>query len=132
MIGLNFTIIGATKLISTLTSSRVIKGPLDKGIRKITFKYEALVKKATVVDTGRLRSSIHSEFNPMRASVGTNVFYAPFVEYGTQRMAARHVEGSSPERIKGEGMFRYAWGLLLKWLDKGDHNIHVEIDREFK
>lgn len=133
--------IGGKKLFNVLSNSKTIGKPLDNGIRKITLKYEGLVKKATVVGTpestgipgyggGRLRSSIHHELNPKRASVGTNVQYARFVEYGTPNMEARHMEGSA--KVLGEGMFSYAWGKLKEWLSKGKHDIHVEIDKEFK
>jgi len=129
-IGLTLKFIGGKKLLSALNSPKTIKKPLDNGIRKITLYYDGLVKKATVVDTGRLRSSIHHELNPKRASVGTNVQYAQFVEYGTQHMEARHMEGSA--KVLGEGMFAHAWGKLQDWLKKGKHDISVEIDKEFK
>ena len=129
---MNFTLkfIGGEKLFAALKSSKTIGKPLDNGIRKITLYYDGLVKKATVVDTGRLRSSITHELNPKRASVGTNVQYAQFVEYGTQNMEARHMEGS--RKVMGKGMFAHAWGQLQDWLGKGKHDIHVEIDKEFK
>lgn len=40
---------------------------------------------------GRLRSSIHASFHPKerRTSVGTNVYYGPYVEYGTVKMKAQ-------------------------------------------
>jgi HK97 gp10 family phage protein len=40
-------------------------------------------------DTGRLVSSITHEFSYLNASVGTNVIYAPYLELGTSKMAAR-------------------------------------------
>ena len=129
---MNFTLkfIGGQKLFAALKSSKTITKPLDNGIRKITLYYDGLVKKATVVDTGRLRSSIHHELNPKRASVGSNVQYAQFIEYGTAKMEARHMEGSS--KVMGEGMFSYAWGKLKDWLKKGNHDIHIDIDKRFK
>ncbi len=43
--------------------------------------------------TGNLRSSIHtvvrSERKDVRAYIGTNVEYAPYLEYGTSKMSAR-------------------------------------------
>ncbi len=124
--------IGGKKLFNALKSSKTISKPLDNGIRRITLQYDNLVKKATVVDTGRLRSSIHHELNPKRASVGTNVVYAQFVEYGApaRNMEARHMEGSA--KVLGEGMFKYAWGKLKDWLSKGKHDIHINIEKEFK
>lgn len=42
------------------------------------------------VRTGNLRRSIHHAIDtPHHATVGTNVEYAPYVEYGTSRMAAQ-------------------------------------------
>ena len=43
------------------------------------------------VDTGRLKNSITSAVDPEEqvAYIGTNVEYAPYVELGTSRMAAR-------------------------------------------
>lgn len=40
---------------------------------------------------GRLRSSIHASFYPKerRTSVGTNVYYGPYVEFGTVKMKAQ-------------------------------------------
>ena len=43
------------------------------------------------VDTGRLRGSIavEEDENKMEVMIGTNVKYAPYVEFGTCKMAAR-------------------------------------------
>lgn len=41
------------------------------------------------VDTGRLRGSISHATDEDTAYVGTNVEYAPYVELGTYKMAAR-------------------------------------------
>lgn len=41
------------------------------------------------VDTGRLRDSITHSIDDTSAYIGTNVEYAPYVELGTYRMAAR-------------------------------------------
>jgi len=41
------------------------------------------------VDTGRLRGSISHASDNDTAYIGSNVEYAPYVEFGTYRMAAR-------------------------------------------
>jgi HK97 gp10 family phage protein len=48
-------------------------------------------KRLCPVDTGTLRGSINVsvEEGGLAATVGTNVAYAPYVEYGTRRMAAK-------------------------------------------
>jgi HK97 gp10 family phage protein len=50
---------------------------------------ESNAKRNAPVDSGRLRSSIHSEIKPTSGAVLTNVEYAPFIEFGTYRMRAR-------------------------------------------
>jgi HK97 gp10 family phage protein len=40
------------------------------------------------VDTGTLRNSIMADFEELTATVHTNIPYAPYVEFGTRKMAA--------------------------------------------
>ena len=61
---------------------------------KAGLKAEALVKKKTPVDTGNLRSSINTRQvsqgrDKTEVVVGTNVSYAPHVEFGTKKMKPR-------------------------------------------
>lgn len=80
---------------------------ISEGLKKLTLRVEALAKKSTVVDTGRLRSSIISKISKDSAIIGTAIEYAEFVEYGTPSgsMEARHMEGSS--KVLGQGMMAY-------------------------
>ena len=130
MIGLTIKLIGVNRLRNILSSKDTVKGPLDGGIRKITLKMEGLTKKATVVDTGRLRSSITHKITSTSGIVGTNVQYAEFVEFGTQKMEARHAEGGG--KVLGQGMFSYALGQLKSWLGGAGKNIAKDIERKFK
>jgi hypothetical protein len=62
---------------------------------------EADAKKKVVVDTGRLRSSITHEVEavtgePIVGKIGSNVLYAPYIEYGTGRAGAPY----PPEAIR--------------------------------
>lgn len=129
MTGLTFKLIGADKLAKKLTDKDTIGKPVASGIKKIALKYAGMVKKATVWKTGELRSSITQEIGATSARVGTQVQYAPFVEWGTSRMEARHMEGGT-KRL-GQGMFGFALGLLREWMDKEGHDIHVEIEKRF-
>lgn len=67
----------------------------DKAIRsQVSTSADSITrvaKQLCPVDTGRLRDSIHPEFsnNGMDAQVVTDVFYAPFVEFGTSRQRAQ-------------------------------------------
>lgn len=53
-------------------------------------KAEGYAKKECPVVTGRLRNSItHAQFDENTEVIGSNVEYAPHVELGTHKMAAR-------------------------------------------
>lgn len=53
-------------------------------------KAESYAKQLCPVDTGRLRNSItHQAENENTEVIGTNVEYAPYVELGTYRQAAK-------------------------------------------
>jgi len=100
---------GLDKLLDKLKPSMAAPA-VDDNIKKTALKLEREAKIATVVDTGRLRSSITHQFKKAHAIVGTLVKYAPFIEYGTKNMAARHSEGG--RKVLGEGMFTYAISKL--------------------
>jgi len=50
---------------------------------------ERTAKQLCAVDTGTLRRSINRQVEEDRALVGSNIVYAPYVELGTRKMAAR-------------------------------------------
>lgn len=83
---LGFAISGGKKLIKTLRPE-LIGGPLRDWFLKVTFKIEGEAKKRAPVFQGRLRSSISTDVDkavvPLWGSVGTNVVYAPMMEFGT-------------------------------------------------
>lgn len=55
----------------------------EQPLTKAGHLVETEAKKLCPVDTAQLRGSIHTEVNGNEAIVGTNVVYAPYVEYGT-------------------------------------------------
>ncbi len=60
--------------------------------RVIAYHARQIERKAKIkcpVDTGRLRTSITIEFGKLYAIVGTNVEYAPHVEYGTSKWSGK-------------------------------------------
>jgi HK97 gp10 family phage protein len=59
---------------------------------------EGEIKAATPVRTGRLRASITHEVRGLTGVVGTNVEYAPYVEFGTVKMAPRRMFAVGIER----------------------------------
>jgi len=64
-----------------------------KFIQEMAFMTERYAKQLTPVDTGRLRSRIAVSMplgaKGIRAEVGTNVFYAGYVHWGTYKMKGR-------------------------------------------
>ena len=74
-----------------------------KALEMIGGKAETYAKRLCPVDTGRLRNSItHARLDKNTEVVGSNVDYAPYVELGTHKMAARAflrpaVEGHTSE-----------------------------------
>ena len=76
-------------------NSQQILSALEKGIKNgleaIGLTAETYAKKATPVDTGRLRNSISHTVDGEAAYIGSNVEYAPYVELGTSRAKAHHM-----------------------------------------
>ena len=76
-------------------NSKQILSALEKGIKNgleaIGLTAETYAKKATPVDTGRLRNSISHAVDGEAAYIGSNVEYAPYVELGTSRAKAHHM-----------------------------------------
>ena len=76
-------------------NSQQILSAMEKGKRNaltaIGATAETYAKKATPVDTGRLRNSISHTVDGEAAYIGSNVEYAPYVELGTSRAKAHHM-----------------------------------------
>ncbi|MBX6361316.1 MAG: HK97 gp10 family phage protein [Acidobacterium ailaaui] len=62
---------------------------INEAVQEAALYCQAQAKRRCPVDTGRLRSSIEYQPGYLEAQVETNVYYAPFVEYGTRKMTAR-------------------------------------------
>lgn len=58
-------------------------------LEAIGLQAEGYAKKKCPVDTGNLRNSITHVYDEDSAYIGTNVEYAPYVEFGTSRMKAQ-------------------------------------------
>lgn len=69
--------------------SKDIRAAVEKGLTAAALLVEGDAKLRAPVDTGNLRSSINHQVDGDRATVGTNVEYAPHVEYGTSRQSAQ-------------------------------------------
>ena len=102
---ISLKLLGAQRLLRHTDYSGTVRPAAVHLLKNLTMAFERDVKKATVVDTGRLRSSVMSQIKTNEGFVQTNVKYAPFVEFGTSKMEARHMEGSSKKL--GQGAFSY-------------------------
>jgi HK97 gp10 family phage protein len=61
----------------------------ERSLEIIGLTAEKYAKEITPVDTGRLRNSITHEVDGKEVYIGTNVEYAPPVEYGTIKQKAQ-------------------------------------------
>lgn len=69
-------------------------------IRKSAHDIEARGKSLAPVDTGNLRNSITTTVNGLSAEVGPTAAYAPFLEGGTRKMAARPFMGPAADQVE--------------------------------
>ncbi len=78
---------GLDELLKKL-EPRQLNGPLRRFFQRSTITVQNQARQKAPVDTGRLRSSIATQVDhstpPMWGKIGTNVKYAPFVEFGTR------------------------------------------------
>lgn len=74
-------IIGLDRLKTKL--DKIAKIDVKNAISKSCYLVETDAKKNCPVDTGTLRRSITSDIHDNYGEVGTNVEYAPYVEFGT-------------------------------------------------
>jgi HK97 gp10 family phage protein len=69
------------------------QGPVARELTRRVIRVESAAIRGCPVDTGRLRSSITHEIaadhRGLVGRVGTDVEYAPYVEYGTSRSPAQ-------------------------------------------
>lgn len=62
---------------------KIVDNALYQGAQKIQGDAKRLIKAKGAFDTGRLHGSISVEAIPNGYAIGTNVEYAPYIEYGT-------------------------------------------------
>lgn len=70
---------------------------------------EGEAKERCPADTGRLRNSITTNSTETGCDVGTNVFYAPYIEYGTGIHAENGNGRETPWSWKGTGKKGQGW-----------------------
>jgi len=86
MTGTGISLINFDKIMKKVQ----VEEELNKAVERIACLVEGEAKRLCPVRTGRLRASIHTgKIEDGVYYVGTNVHYAPYVEFGTRKMAAR-------------------------------------------
>ena len=81
---------GYEKLLALKTLASAVKGYADEALKNAADLCVAEAKRFAPVRTGRLRDSIRVlERGSGYVIVGSDVEYAPYVEFGTYRMAPR-------------------------------------------
>lgn len=97
-----------------------------------------LITNYELVDTGALRASVHSfvreQFNATEGVVGTNMEYAPFLEYGTgQRgQGSNHPDVPADYRYgdsRGIRAYKYMWTAWENKADKVTQYVNTELER---
>lgn len=94
------------------TDPRILGKPLRNFFNRATITIQTKARKNAPVDTGRLRSSIGTRVDggevPKWGEVGTNVEYAPWMEFGTGLFAVGE-GGAQPRHFPpGEGLEGWA------------------------
>jgi hypothetical protein len=107
--GLSILIRGITEAMEKIEENKKeIKKRTEEAINDSTFYVQGEVKASisghrpepTSVDTGRFLNSIGIRILKDKGQVYTKVEYAPYLEYGTSNMAARHHFRNSLERAR--------------------------------
>jgi hypothetical protein len=97
MIGLTARVNGAEELKGW---ARAMPGEFQERTRKLVTVYALLIegeaRQRVAVRQGNLKSTIHTEFDfsghRSRATIGTDVFYGPYLEYGTGLWGPKHAK----------------------------------------
>jgi ABC-type oligopeptide transport system ATPase subunit len=118
--GLTFIFITHDLAVVKYFSDNIMVMYLGQAVEMAVLDGEAVAKKECPIDTGRLRSSIthSSELTEKRAkgTIGTDVKYAPYVEFGTSKMAGRFFLTAGIMKAKGavKGHLERLLGLVTK------------------
>lgn len=74
---------------NTDTIKDIVRAQTRVALEVVGLQAENYAKRLCPVDTGNLRNSITHTSDDDTAYIGTNVEYAPYVEYGTSRTKAQ-------------------------------------------
>lgn len=101
MIGITQTIKFVQKIKVDYKTAELV----DKEMPALALMFESEAKTRTPVRTGRLKSEMAGKRTGfLRAELRNNVEYAPYVEFGTARMAPRAMIRNAAAAMKEKGM----------------------------
>lgn len=90
----------ATQLTSSIPKAQKLT---EMAVKKSAKDIERIAKQFVPVDTGALKNSISAAtgagFGVMHATIAPTMEYAPYVEFGTRRMAQRAYMGPALDRV---------------------------------
>lgn len=85
---LNVRVIEGVKIYdNTAEVKKQVHTAVERALEAVGLQGEGYAKLMCPVDTGRLLNSITHTSDGEAAYIGTNVEYAPYVEYGTSKTA---------------------------------------------
>lgn len=98
----NTIFIDVTELIKAAQKLKGMEKELAESVDQVlnanAVEIATKAKKLAPVDMGGLRGSINPDVSkPLSKSVSVNVFYAPFIEFGTGKYAAAYVGSLPPD-----------------------------------
>ena len=139
-IGMIIKLVGAEKLIKSLTSKDTVSKPAQTEIKKLAMSAKAELIKATVVAEGTARSNIaaapiqYAAFSALIThSSGPGQSYIPYLESGSQHgptfVPSRHMEGKV--KVLGVGMFSYVRKWLVGKMSEATRHIAKDIEDQF-
>lgn len=125
-----------------------IKDPITENIKRIALWLLTNIQRSEPVITGRLRSSITQTISEDEGKVGTNLEYAPFVEYGHSQEVGRfvyaigkrlvapwvppsRVEHGTSMRIRDIGAFTFALQEAENKIEGWIKELGLEIQKRF-
>ncbi len=134
-IGIILKLVGTKRVIDFMTSKDTVGKSAQNGVKKLAVQAKAQLIKATVVAEGTARSNIaaapiqYAQFTALVThGTGPGSHYIPYLETGTSRMKARHMEGATKVIGKGKGMFTYVRTWLKGKVDGAAKQMAKDIE----
>jgi len=133
---IKITIEGLDKVISQMGRAPAeFRKALQRAVNKSTLIIQKNIKSETPVKTGRLQKSIDVRFGSLSGVIFTNLFYAPFVHFGTR---PHTIHAKSKKALSWKGALhpvksvQHPGSKGNPFMDKGVEKSQNEIDRVFK